>query len=96
MEEEIGLRRRRAKYRAWAEWNVGRGFLRTTIGVVGVSNWMASRSQWVELFSLKLSGRRVISCERARSRKWCQREVGSGGREGSGALWAVARRQRTS
>jgi hypothetical protein len=45
MEEEIGLRRRRAKYRAWAEWNVGRGFLRTTIGVVGVSNWMASRSQ---------------------------------------------------
>ena len=66
------------------------------MGVVGVSNWMASKSQWVELFSVKLSGRRVMSWLRARSRKWCQREVGSGGREGSGALWAAARRQRTS
>ena len=53
---------------------------------------MARRSQWVESLSEKLMGSRVMGRLRAPSRKWCQREVGWGGSDGSGALWTVARR----
>ena len=37
-EEDIGRKSRRAKWSDWAEWWVGEGLRRTTIGVVGVSN----------------------------------------------------------